>query len=50
MAKQMSKADKADRAYDKAHGIKQGSKKDIALDKKRGVYTEEYGKKSKGKY
>lgn len=26
-----------DKAYDKAHGIKEGSKKDNALDKKRGV-------------
>jgi hypothetical protein len=26
-----------DQAYDKAHGIKQGSKRDNALDKKRGV-------------
>lgn len=28
-----------DKAYDKAHGIKEGSKKDNALDKKRGVST-----------
>lgn len=35
MAKKMSEA--ADRAYDKAHKIKQGSKRDNALDKKRGV-------------
>lgn len=27
----------ADDKYDKAHGIKEGSKKDKALDKKRGV-------------
>jgi hypothetical protein len=26
-----------DKAYDKAHGIKEGSKADNALDKKRGV-------------
>lgn len=26
-----------DDAYDKAHGIKEGSRKDNALDKKRGV-------------
>jgi hypothetical protein len=26
-----------DRAYDKAHGIREGSKRDNALDKKRGV-------------
>jgi hypothetical protein len=28
---------KKDDAYDKKHGIKEGSKKDNALDKKRGV-------------
>lgn len=28
---------KSDEKYDKAHGIKEGSKKDNALDKKRGV-------------
>ncbi len=43
----MAARDKADKAYDKAHGIKQGSKKDIALDKKRGVYDYEYGKGKK---
>lgn len=42
--------DKADKAYDRTHGIKQGSKKDKALDKKTGVYKYEYGsKKSYGK-
>lgn len=48
----IAKRDAADRAYDKSHGIKQGSKADIALDKKRGVYNFEYGKgagKKKGK-
>jgi hypothetical protein len=46
--KTVAERDKADKAYDKAHGIKQGSKQDIALDKKRGVYNYEYGKKGKG--
>ena len=32
---------KEDMAYDKAHGIKEGSKRDIALDKKRGVLAKE---------
>ena len=36
---------KADADYDKAHGIKAGSAKDNALDKKRGVMP----KKGKGK-
>ena len=45
----VAQRDKADKAYDKAHGIKQGSKKDIALDKKRGVYGYEYGGGKKGK-
>jgi len=43
----MAQRDKADKAYDKSHGIKQGSKKDIALDKKRGVYGYEYGRGGK---
>lgn len=56
LPKQLSKAkkikdvaarDKADKAYDKAHGIKQGSPKDRALDKKMGVYKYEYGGKKK---
>ena len=45
----MAQRDKADKAYDKAHGIKQGSKKDIAMDKKRGVANYEYGPKGRGK-
>ena len=32
---------KQDAAYDKKHGLKEGSKKDIAQDKKHGVYAEE---------
>jgi hypothetical protein len=47
-SKNMAERDKADKAYDKAHAIKQGSPKDIALDKARGVFQFEYGKK-KGK-
>lgn len=35
---------KADDAYDKAHGIKEGSKKDNALDRKRGVPVKKKGK------
>lgn len=45
----MAQRDRADKAYDKAHGIRQGSKKDIALDKKRGVYGYEYGGSRKKK-
>lgn len=45
----MAQRDKADKAYDKDHGIKQGSKKDIALDRKRGVATYEYGRGKSGK-
>lgn len=48
--KNIAARDKVDMAYDKAHGIKQGSKKDKALDKKMGVYKYEYGSKGKGKY
>ena len=44
----MAKRDAADKKYDGAHGIKQGSKADIARDKKAGVYGYEYGGK-KGK-
>ena len=44
----MAKRDAADKKYDRAHGIKQGSKADIARDKKVGVYGYEYGGK-KGK-
>jgi len=47
--KNMAQRDKADKAYDKAHGIKQYSKKDKALDKKVGVYKYEYGKKGEYK-
>ena len=43
----LAKRDAADKKYDRAHGIKQGSKKDIALDKKRGLYDFEYGKGKK---
>lgn len=43
----MKARDKADEAYDKSHGIKQGSKKDKALDKKNGVYKYEYGNKGR---
>jgi hypothetical protein len=35
MARKMTEAQ--DDAYDKKHGIKEGSKKDQALDKKRGL-------------
>lgn len=45
--KNIVKRDKADKAYDKAHGIKQGSKKDKALDRKNGVEKYEYGSKKK---
>lgn len=45
--KNIAARDKADKAYDKAHGIKQGSKKDMALDKKMGVAKYEYGGKGK---
>ena len=34
-----------DKAYDKAHGIVQGSAKDNALDKKRGVPVRKAGSK-----
>lgn len=37
MTKKMSAKIKADTAYDKKHGIKEGSKKDIEMDKKHGV-------------
>lgn len=37
MSKKMAAKVKADTAYDKKHGIKEGSKKDIAMDKKHGV-------------
>jgi len=48
--KSISARDKKDKAYDRSHGIKQGSKKDKALDKKMGVYKYEYGtKKGYGK-
>ena len=45
--KSMAARVKADRAYDRAHGIKEGSAKDKALDRKRGVYEAEYGKGAK---
>ena len=46
MAKSLAARDKADKASDKAKGIKQGSKQDIAIDKKKGVFNfEQYGKK-----
>lgn len=45
----LAQRDRADKAYDKAHGIVQGSKKDIALDKKRGVAAYEYGRGGKKK-
>lgn len=41
----MAQRDRADKAMDRKMGIKQGSKKDIAMDKKKGVYNFEYGKK-----
>lgn len=48
--KSPAQRDKSDKAYDRSHGIKQGSKRDLALDKKRGVYDYEYGgKKGKSK-
>lgn len=43
--KNVAARDKKDKAYDKAHGIKQGSAKDKALDKKMGVSDYEYGGK-----
>lgn len=43
MAK-MSKA--ADARYDKKHGIKEGSKRDRALDKKRGIRDNGMGLRS----
>ena len=46
MAKKYTEAQ--DKAYDKAHGIKQGSKKDNALDKKRGVPVRSAPKGKKG--
>lgn len=36
---------KQDIAWDKKHGVKQGSKRDVALDKKRGVLDKEMKKK-----
>jgi len=45
MAKKMTM--KQDVAYDKRHGIKEGSKRDVALDKKRGVLTPAMRKKHK---
>jgi len=45
VASSMAKRDAADKAADKKAGIKQGSKADIAMDKKKGVYNFEYGKK-----
>jgi hypothetical protein len=36
-----------DEAYDKAHGIREGSAKDNALDKKRGVPVKPAAKKGK---
>lgn len=36
---------KSDDAYDKKHGIKEGSKKDNALDRKRGVPVKKAKKK-----
>lgn len=36
----------SDKAYDRAHGIKEGSKRDMELDKKRGLPAP---KKLKGK-
>ena len=44
MKKQLSKKISADKASDKKHGIKQGSKKDLALDTKRGVNDHKKGK------
>jgi hypothetical protein len=46
--KSVAARDKADNAYDKAKGIKQGSKADVKLDKKNKVYNFEYGKTKKG--
>lgn len=48
----MKYTEKSDAAYDKKNGIKEGSKKDNALDKKRGLPTEKQSKaetKNKGK-
>ncbi len=39
--------DKSDDAYDKKNKIKEGSKKDMSLDKKRGVPETEMGMKPK---
>lgn len=44
----MAQRDKADKAYDKSHGIKQGSAADKRLDKKNGVYDYEYGSSRTG--
>lgn len=41
--------EKSDDAWDKKHGIKEGSKKDKALDKKRGVPEKDMPKKKKRK-
>lgn len=38
----MKKKIKADKAYDKKHGIKEGSKKDKQIDKKKGIKDYDY--------
>jgi len=43
MAKKMTP--KQDSAWDQAHGIKDGSRRDNALDRSRGVPTAKKGKK-----
>lgn len=47
--KNVAKRDALDKKFDKQRGIKQGSKKDVKLDKKNKVFDFEYGGK-KEKY
>ena len=42
-SKKIAKRDKADQAFDRKMGIKQGSAKDKAIDKAVGVAKYEYG-------
>lgn len=46
MAPKKGMSEKADRAYDKARGIVEGSKKDMAQDKKMGVKPSKSGPES----
>lgn len=45
MAKSIAAKNKADKVMDKAKGIKEGSPRDLALDKKAGVFNFQYGNK-----